>query len=49
MSVGGRKVNGFHGLLQFCSVRPIARLASRLGKTRNLFVKYVNGASWSLL
>ena len=43
MIVGARKVNGFHGLFQFLSSRPIARLASGFGKTRDLLVKYVKG------
>ena len=48
MIVGARKVNGFHGLLQLWSFRPIAELASGLGKTRNLLVGCVKAVSWSL-
>ena len=47
MIVGARKVNGFHGLLQFWSFRSITRLPSGLGKTRNLLVKCVKRVSWS--
>ena len=43
MIVGARKVNGFHGLFRFLSFRPMARLASGFGKTRDLLVKYVKG------
>jgi len=39
--VGARKVNGFHGLFQFPSLKSITRLASSLGETRNLLVKCV--------
>ena len=43
MIVGARKVNGFHGLFQFLSFRPMARLASGFGESRDLSVKYVKG------
>ena len=47
MIVGARKVNGFHGLFRFWSLRPISRLASGLGEARNQLVKCVKGVSWS--
>ena len=38
MIVGARNVNGFHGLLQFWSCRPIAGLTPGLGETRSFSV-----------
>lgn len=49
MIVGARKVNGFHGLLQFWSFWSIAELASGLCETSNLLVKCVKALVWSLL
>jgi len=43
MIVGALKVNDLYGLFQFWS------LASGLGETRNLLVKYVKCVSWCLL
>ena len=43
MIVGARRVNGFHGLFQFLSFRPMTRLASGFSETRDLLVRYVKG------
>jgi len=43
--VGTCKVNDHHGLLEFWSYGLVAGLASGLGETRNLFVKWVKGVS----